>query len=135
MDSATYWSLATLAMVHWLGDFVFQSDRMAKDKAHNILVLLSHVITYGSILSIAAPVIGILIFVFNGIEMGNMAAYMLLFLALNIIAHGATDFVTSKVSSYFYGQKQIHNFFVVIGFDQMIHGLTLLTTYYYLLAH
>lgn len=133
MDNATYWSLVVLAMAHWLGDFVFQSDRMAKDKAHNVLTLLSHVFTYGSILIFAAPIIFFLLVGFSG-SPGNVAAYMLLFLAINIIAHGVTDFFTSKVTSYFFGQKQIHNFFVTIGFDQMLHGLALLTSYYYLLA-
>ncbi len=50
------------------------------------------------------------------------------FILLNGVLHFCTDWVTSRCSKHFWEKKDIHNFFVAIGFDQFIHGVTLILT-------
>jgi hypothetical protein len=45
-----------------------------------------------------------------------------------------TDFVTSRISSRLYAKGDIHNFFVVVGFDQFLHYSALIVSYSVMLA-
>jgi hypothetical protein len=53
--------------------------------------------------------------------------FWLLFVLGNGILHFSTDYFTSRWSSRLFGNDW-HTFFVVIGFDQLIHQLTLAAT-------
>jgi hypothetical protein len=55
-----------------------------------------------------------------------------LFALVNGMAHFITDWITSRVTSKLWQEKEVHWFFVVIGLDQAIHLSTLVLTYNYL---
>lgn len=95
-----------LLFIHWLVDFVFQSDRIAKNKSKSNKVLFEHCTIYGIIFAVAT---------FN-FEFG---------LLLGLI-HFPVDYVTSRLNSKLYQAGKNHEFFVSIGFDQWIHFATIL---------
>jgi len=99
-----------LLFVHWVADFVFQSDTMAQRKSYSKKSLTFHVLVY----SIFFIIFGLVYAVING------------------LLHWIIDFFTSKASSYLYKQNRIHDFFVVVGFDQFLHACSLIGTAYYL---
>lgn len=99
--------------LHFVGDFILQSDEISKTKSKSIKALTIHI----CILT-ATLFIGMLLTIFIcEFSLKNV----ILFVLINGVLHFAIDFVTSKVTSYFYSKGQTHNFFVTIGFDQFLH--------------
>jgi len=124
IDFGPIWQLVALLAFHWFGDFVLQTSRQAANKHKSLDALAAHVAVYTIIIGIAAT----LLFPFNLVRWAT-------FTALNGALHFATDFVTSRISSRLRAKQDWHRFFVVIGFDQLIHQVTLAATmwlaYYY----
>lgn len=101
-----------LAFTHWIADFVLQSDWMAQNKSKNNGALMLHCLIYGLTLGVLT---------FNP-----------LFGALNFFIHFPVDYVTSRINSRLWTNKQVHWFFVSVGLDQWIHFVTLILTAQYL---
>lgn len=97
-----------LIWVHWLADFVLQTDWMAINKSKKNLVLLAHVAMY------SLPFI-----LFVGWNLAPKDYWD--FILFNAAAHFLTDFITSRVTSKLWAKGDRHNFFVVIGLDQALH--------------
>lgn len=114
-------TLITLLFAHWFGDFVCQTRYMADNKSKSLKALGLHVAVYSFVLLAFAALLA------------PSAKALLLFFAANFAAHFLTDFYTSKLTSYFWAQKQIKAFFTTIGFDQWLHATTLILTSYYFL--
>ena len=95
--------IITLLVLHFIGDFLFQSDWMAINKSKEIDVLFYHCLVYS------------ILFLGFGIK----------FWFLTLLTHFITDFFTSKLNAYLFTRSR-HWFFVAIGFDQLIHYITLL---------
>lgn len=104
-----------LLAVHWFADFCIQTHWQAQNKSKRNDALMSHVLTYSACLTVAA---GLLF----------PSPQWLGFVWLNALLHFATDYCTSRASSRLYAQERRHDFFVVIGFDQLIHQATLAAT-------
>jgi len=101
-----------LIWLHFIGDFILQTDKMAKNKSTSELWLLFHVAVYT-----------IPFFLFGWY-----------FAVANGVLHYITDYFSSKATAYLWEKKKTHWFFVVIGFDQAIHISTLLITYHLLIG-
>lgn len=94
--------------VHWIADFVLQTDRMAKGKSTSNRVLAEHVTVYtGTFLAMT-------LFLWPSLA-------VVLWCVGNGLAHFCVDYVTSRVTSRLYKEGRIHDFFVIIGLDQAIH--------------
>ena len=107
-----------LLFTHWLADFVLQTDQMAKGKSTSNKWLSIHILCY------SLPFLTFMLTL--GVVKG------LIFVAVNAVAHFVTDYFTSRLSSKLWNEGQVHYFFVIIGFDQMIHMMTLIGTYYWI---
>jgi membrane-bound metal-dependent hydrolase YbcI (DUF457 family) len=96
-----------LIWMHFVADFVFQSDKMALNKSKSNKWLFLHAWVY------SIP------FAFFGIR----------FALVTLFFHFVTDYITSRGTSYLWKKEQRHWFFTLIGFDQAVHLTTLLLTY------
>lgn len=107
--------------LHFLADFVFQSDAMAKNKARYWSWLILHIGAYAIVLAL-----GLILALDLGfrINEGGIAR----FVWLNAAVHFVVDAITSRINSYLYREGRIHDFFVGVGADQFIHAATLLLT-------
>ncbi len=101
--------IVPVLVVHWMADFILQSDYVAKNKSKSMLVLAQHCLIYG----------GVMFLVFNW-------QYAL----FNALVHYIVDFFTSRLNSYLWNKKDVHNFFLVIGFDQLLQYVCLFTSYF-----
>lgn len=92
--------------LHWIADFILQTDKMAINKSTSWVWLSSHVGIYTLCLLPFGP------------------GYAL----ANGFAHFITDAITSRITSYLWKKGDRHNFFVVIGADQLLHSAFLIFT-------
>lgn len=92
--------------LHFIADFILQTDEMAQNKSKSNSWLLYHVGVY----SMPLMVLGF--------------RYAL----LNAALHFVTDWFTSRATSKLWQSGQRHWFFVVIGLDQAIHLTCLIVT-------
>lgn len=125
--------------VHFIGDFLFQSNWMALNKSRRVLPLLAHVSAYTAA------------FVPMALALFPQAHHMVGFLLLTFGLHVLVDAVTSRITQalwfvdlercdsvirqdgfpYWVSFNDIkrHWFFVVIGFDQLLHAACLAWAY------
>ena len=113
-----------LIFTHWLADFVCQTDDMAKNKSKSNKWLGRHILAYSAVISIFAIIAGYKL----------PGKYWMTFVLINGAAHFVIDYFTSRASSACWARGQVHDFFVVIGFDQALHMATLYGTYHWLLT-
>jgi len=96
--------------IHFVSDFLLQTDYMAINKSTNNQVLLLHCGVYS---------IPFLIF---GLDYALLAGML----------HFIVDFITARMTTYFWSKEQRHWFFVTIGCDQAIHMTCLILTMKYI---
>lgn len=105
-----------LIFFHWLADFVFQSDWMAKNKSKSWKALSMHTGAYT-------------FFLYAGMSPFALSyKSAIVYVLVNGSAHFIVDAVTSRITSKLYAKGDVHNFFVVVGLDQAIHMATLIAT-------
>ena len=110
------WQFVALLAVHWVADFILQTHWQAQNKSKNLEALARHVGSYTLALLIGSA------FIFG------QSAALFAFVAINGILHFGTDYFTSRWTSALYAKQDWHNFFVVVGLDQLIHQVTLAAT-------
>lgn len=110
-----------LIVVHWFADFVLQTDQQAQNKWNNTRALLEHTGSYALVFLLIASVV-----------MPLHPWLALSFALITGIIHTGTDYVTSKITHRLWNEKKVHEFFVVIGFDQVLHYIQLVLTLHYL---
>lgn len=108
--------LFTMFLVHWVADFVIQTRWQAANKSTDNWALTKHIVTYTIAWVVPAAVI------FKGFN-------VLCFLGVTFVAHWITDYVTGRLNTGLLKQNNYHDFFVCVGFDQILHYTQLLLTY------
>ena len=107
-------------LFHWYADFVCQTDKQAKNKSTSIKWLLKHTSIYGLIITIFTYIL------YLNNSFGAQYWYLpLLFGLIQFVTHTLVDYITSRINSSLWKNGQVHNFFVMIGFDQFIHYVIL----------
>jgi hypothetical protein len=52
---------------------------------------------------------------------------------ITFVCHTVTDYITSRINSRLWLAQRVHDFFVSIGFDQVLHYTQLYITYLFVL--
>jgi len=99
-------TLIVIFWLHFIADFILQTDEMALNKSKSFKWLSLHALTYG---------IPFLLFGWK-------------YAIINSAAHWLVDCVTSRITAYLWSKGERHWFFVVIGLDQAIHMTILVLT-------
>lgn len=117
-----------ILFLHFLADFIFQTDKMAKGKSKNWGDLLNHTITYSCMLWLGLGIVEFIRLIYNNnpTDINYLPMY---FGLITFVFHTAQDYITSRINSKLWEQKKVHMFFVSIGFDQLLHFIQLILTY------
>ena len=117
-----------IIIVHWFADFVCQTHWQASNKSKNNLALLKHTIMYSLIVMLTME------FSFLNLYGDTYEAFWKTFTfgGVTFFCHTITDYFTSRLNSRLWTKGETHNFFVSVGFDQVLHYIQLFTTYYIL---
>lgn len=133
LPHSAYLLLILIFFIHFVADFMLQTDKMAKGKSSSNRWLTYHILAYSTVLLI---VFGPWYALANG------------------LCHWSTDYITSRLSSRQWAKAasyqkvladpeahplakevaamnnvhHVHWFFVVIGFDQFLHAAMLIIT-------
>lgn len=109
----------SILLIHWFADFVIQTHWQATNKSKNNTALTMHVLSYSATWFIISSTYSVL----------TSNPLMMLFPVVTFICHWVTDYYTSRLNSKLYAKGDIHNFFVSVGFDQVLHYVQLFLTY------
>jgi hypothetical protein len=107
MVQPNLWMVIIVLWTHFISDFVLQTDAMAKGKSSSNKILTKHVLVYG---------------LFFLVYFGPV------YTAVNCLLHWITDYFSSRATSKLWKENKVHDFFVVIGLDQVIHTTCLIVT-------
>lgn len=121
----TFITIFTILIVHWIADFILQTDKQAKGKSSNWSDLITHTFVYS--VSWLVPIVMLLDG--NGYSAEILIKNAFLFSFITFICHTVTDYFTSRLNKYLLAKGDHHNFFVSVGFDQLLHYFQLFITY------
>lgn len=108
-----------ILVVHFLADFGLQTHDQATLKSSSHKFLFYHVAVYTAVWS--------MVFFFLPINKELNAVHLWLVMVFYIFTtHYITDYFTSRIGKTFWNEKDFHNGFVVYGFDQILHYLSLI---------
>lgn len=113
-----------LLVIHWVCDFQLQTDKQAKSKSTNLDNLLSHTFIYSYSITLLLMLYNIYSTNFNSNVLSIISFFVITF-----TFHTLTDYITSKINKKLWDKGDVHNFFVSIGFDQILHYFQLFITY------
>jgi hypothetical protein len=121
--------ITTLIVVLWLNyltDYMLQTKKMSENKHNSVLWLLAHVSSFTLALGILVSVYNIFA---NAFTWGNLVLLIL----LNGLTHFIIDYISSKITAYYYKNNKLKQFIRVIGGDQTLHvTIIVLLTYYFI---
>jgi hypothetical protein len=109
-----------IILIHWFADFVLQTDWQAKNKSTDNHALLSHTGVYACVWGIVSLAYYLAT---------RSSVLVLLFPIITFVVHSIQDYFTSRLNSKLWKEGKIHQFFVSIGFDQVLHYVQLFLTY------
>ena len=143
------WIFPILMIGHFVSDFMLQNRWMGENKGKSLKVLTLHVLIYSFSMTIFCVLSQLIVWghwsysydyidIVNGFYFGSALTIFFSF----FIPHFITDFITSKLSGYCYlkylelkdtndkkSQKYMYWFWNVIGFDQLIHIISIYWVY------
>ena len=104
-------------LIHYLADFALQTNEQAINKSTSNKFLFYHVMVYS------------LIWVFAIFAYTNKISLSLCFGTITFFTHYCIDWCTSRLEKKYFTEKDYHNGFLVLGFDQFLHYIQLFGTY------
>lgn len=116
-----------ILFIHWVADFICQTDWQAKNKSKDFTALLQHTLVYSMIWFIVAFICGL-----SHLFDPNITYKAEGFTFITLFCHTFQDYFTSRLNTKLWNEGKVHWFFVSVGFDQFLHYVQLLLTYYFL---
>jgi hypothetical protein len=127
-----------IIVLHYIADFIFQSEEWAVNKSKSWTSLLKHTSTYSFLWLIFSYE---LFKRYEGLDFASALLGAVMFSVATMISHTATDYFTSRVTSRLFAEKNLGGpipnlgAFSMIGFDQVIHYWQLFATYSVILKY
>lgn len=118
-----------IIVIHFFADFVCQTHEMAINKSKSNYWLSVHVAVYTFVTFLAWHFT-----LLQPASEYHMSVYLLL-AGFIFTTHWITDYITSRISSKYFGKGDYHNGFVVVGIDQVLHYAQLFTAYWFFVNH
>lgn len=115
----TEYTIIILLFIHWIADFLLQTEHMAMNKSKSFYLLSLHVFIY----SFTWMIIGVFFY-----DIWTVAK----FTTVTFFLHFLTDYYTSKETTRLYKRKKYYGFpgfFPMIGLDQWLHQIQIILTY------
>lgn len=112
------WEFCALLAVHYVADFMVQTDWQARNKSQRLDALGIHVLTY----TVCFAAVSFLLF--------GWSTNVVKFILLNGGCHFVTDYFTARASSVFFRQQPMdfRHGMMVVGADQLVHQMTIAVT-------
>ena len=107
--------LILIFVIHYIADFILQTEWMALNKSLSFSPLLAHVAVYTSALFMAAV-----------LAVPFEEAF--LWAIINGLAHFCVDYFTSRLMRWAREQQKNRLFFQIYGIDQTLHYICLFLT-------
>jgi len=124
----------SILSVHFVSDFILQTQDQATNKSTSNKYLAEHVFNYSLLTTICWIFLFDCVLAFPliaNIPAGKINAIDVF--VLTFIFHFFTDYFTSRLTKKLWQEEKTHDFFVVIGFDQLLHFAQLFLMYYFLI--
>lgn len=121
----TLYEFFIVLIVHWFADFILQTNWQALNKSSSNEALTSHVSTY----SVCWLLPMFLLFWIGPFNLFGGVALAIVFSSITFLTHWITDYYTSRLNAKLWKKGDTHNFFVSVGFDQILHYTQLFLTY------
>lgn len=119
-----------LAAIHFVADFMCQTHNQAIKKSSSLKHLTAHCLIYGAVFFVS---IMALMFVVSGWAGVSYFAFKFFRVCCyTAFFHWITDYFTSRINAWLWKRGNMHNFFVGVGADQLVHIATLVLTFEYL---
>ena len=109
-----------IVIFHYIGDYLFQTSRMALGKSKNWPDLILHTAVYSTVWLLVCNALIIL-------KILGPAFY--LYAPQTFALHTIQDYITSRWAEYLKSQGRESAFWKVIGLDQTLHFIQLFVTY------
>ncbi len=124
--------LIAILLIHWIADFILQTHEQSVNKSKSNYHLTMHVFTYSSVWFVCCCFYVWFNYVTYADGTYTMDTkgrlFIILFPTITFVCHWITDYLTSRLNTYLYKKGDIHNFFVSVGFDQILHYVQLILT-------
>lgn len=120
-------SICLLLSLHVFADLFFQSDEKIKKKSLNIWKIFEHSLFYTVIVSLGLYLISLTDL--YEIKINNLFYFSMIIFCSHLII----DYLTSKVTGYFWETRKRYDFLLAYFLDQYTHYIILFVSYYILL--
>lgn len=128
MNNINLYEMILIFLIHFFGDFVLQTHWQATNKSKDNRALTMHVSTYSLVWVLPMSIL----FYMGPYNFIGSIFMGIIFSLITFGCHWVTDYYTSRLNSKLWAKGDVHNFFVSVGFDQVLHYAQLFTTYYIL---
>lgn len=106
-----------IILIHLIGDFFLQGNKMSKNKANYPLSLIQHVSIYTLSFVVLSPLV-----------LGLTIQQGLIYSLLNGVLHLIVDWGTSKMKFKFWNNNE-NKYLKYVSLDQILHITILIVTY------